>query len=74
VDDEETRRRKEARTQVFLEDGCCSVGLGTGDDSPFEAGKETLFVNAAILDRRYMPVQFPWLVELDLPRAGTETE
>lgn len=30
-------------------------------------GDETLFVNAAILDQAYRPVNAPWVVDLDLP-------
>lgn len=33
-----------------------------------EAGKETLFVNAAIMDVGYRPVNAPWVVDIDLPR------
>ena len=30
-------------------------------------GDETLFVNAAVLDQAYRPVNAPWVVDLDLP-------
>jgi hypothetical protein len=33
------------------------------------AGKETLMVNAAIMDHEYKPDNAPWLVSLDLPLA-----
>ena len=33
-------------------------------------GEETLFVNAAVMDVDYRPVNAPWVVDLDLPRAG----
>jgi len=32
-------------------------------------GEETLFVNAAIMDVAYQPVNAPWVVDLELPRA-----
>jgi Icc-related predicted phosphoesterase len=32
-------------------------------------GKETLFVNAAIMDMHHRPKNAPWVVELDLPAA-----
>lgn len=32
-------------------------------------GRETLMVNAAILDGKNQPINAPWLVELDLPRS-----
>jgi hypothetical protein len=31
-------------------------------------GEETLFVNAAVMDVGYRPVNAPWVVDLDLPR------
>jgi hypothetical protein len=34
-----------------------------------EYGKETMMVNAAIMDVRCNPTQKPWLLDLDLPRA-----
>jgi len=36
---------------------------------PVTFGNETLFVNAAIMDVRYRPVNAPWLVDLDLPKV-----
>lgn len=36
---------------------------------PLVPGKETLMVNAAIMDGRYEPNNEPWLVDLDLPRS-----
>jgi hypothetical protein len=33
-----------------------------------QPGKETLFVNAAIMDVSYRPVNAPWVVDIDLPR------
>lgn len=34
-----------------------------------EFGKQTLMINAAIMNVRYKPVNAPWLVELELPKA-----
>lgn len=39
---------------------------------PFEPGKDTLFVNSAIVDIAYRPRQMPWLVDLELPRADED--
>lgn len=39
---------------------------------PFEAGKETLFVNAAVMTVAYRPHQSPWLVDLELPSPDDE--
>lgn len=35
-----------------------------------EVGKETLMVNAAIMNLRYKPTNSPWLVDLELPHAS----
>lgn len=32
-------------------------------------GEETLLVNAAIMDVEYSPVNAPWIVDIDLPKA-----
>lgn len=37
--------------------------------TPWKKGAQTLLVNAAILDSGYCPVQLPWLVDIELPRA-----
>lgn len=49
----------------------CAGGAesGAGDRIKFEPGKETLFVNAAIMTVRYQPLYSPWLVDLDLGSA-----
>lgn len=50
------------------------VSLCPGDEGsiPFEAGKETLFVNAAVMTVAYKPHQSPWLVDLELPSPDDE--
>lgn len=35
-----------------------------------EFGRETVFVNAAVMDVNYVPGNAPWLVDLDLPLAA----
>ena len=40
------------------------------DATDLEFGKETLFVNASIMNLRYAPKNAPWLVDLMLPAAG----
>ncbi|KAF5656039.1 rhamnogalacturonate lyase C [Fusarium heterosporum] len=44
------------------------LDLTRGDDRLVQ-GKQTLFVNAAIMDIRYRPIQLPWLIDVDLARA-----
>lgn len=38
---------------------------------PVRFGKETLMVNAAIMNISYKPVNPPWIVDLELPKAGS---
>jgi len=42
------------------------------DATDLEFGKETLFVNASIMNLRYRPINAPWLVDLMLPVAEGE--
>ncbi|MCJ1464134.1 hypothetical protein MMC07_002747 [Pseudocyphellaria aurata] len=39
--------------------------------SALKFGEETLFVNAAIMNKRYRPSNAPWVVDLDLPFVAT---
>ncbi|KAI9760759.1 MAG: hypothetical protein M4579_001497 [Chaenotheca gracillima] len=59
--------------KVDMEKAVCEravkVDISQSSGKPLEFGKETLFVNAAIMDVRYMPVNAPWLIDLDLPKA-----
>lgn len=50
------------------------LSLCAGDEGsiPFEAAKETLFINAAIMTVAYRPHQSPWLVDLELPSPDEE--
>lgn len=45
------------------------VDASRGGDWEVVHGRETLMVNASIMNVRYRPVQGPWLVDLDLERA-----
>ena len=53
-------------SQVF-EDRCASVDISENGGKPLKWGRETLFVNASIMDVRYHPTNAPWVVDLDLP-------
>ncbi|RGP67217.1 rhamnogalacturonate lyase c [Fusarium longipes] len=46
----------------------------TRDDSRLVPGEQTLFVNAAIMDIRYRPIQLPWLIDIDLEKAQVGLE
>ena len=45
---------------------------GGGVDGPLRWGEETLFVNAAIMNVDYEPLNAPWVVKLDLPIVDEE--
>ncbi|KAL8869514.1 MAG: hypothetical protein Q9198_007863 [Flavoplaca austrocitrina] len=61
--------------QQMLKDRCAYVNISqggidsplAGSNKPIVFGEETLFINAAIMDVNYEPVNAPWLVDLDLP-------
>ena len=52
-----------------LEERAVHVDISTESGRGLIFGEETLLVNAAIMNRQYRPVQSPWLVDLDLPKA-----
>jgi hypothetical protein len=58
--DEEKMERERAVSVDISHDG--------GDE--LQVGKETLMVNASIMTLTYKPWQGPWLVDMDLPKAG----
>ncbi|KAL8646493.1 MAG: hypothetical protein Q9226_006832 [Calogaya cf. arnoldii] len=59
--------------QQVLHNRCAYVDISQSgksdlpEDKPLTFGEETLFVNAAIMDVNYKPVNAPWIVDLDLP-------
>ncbi|KAH0559304.1 hypothetical protein GP486_004177, partial [Trichoglossum hirsutum] len=63
VDEQDVLRERAAYVDVGKESAC-----------PLEWGRETLFVNASIMSRRYRPEQAPWRVDLELPFVGVEPE
>lgn len=42
------------------------LDVSATSDTPLDSGKETLMVNAAIMDLDYVPRNAPWLVDLEL--------
>ena len=68
-DSEEDLERKSKKVDLYNRDRCCTTSHCAGDEYPLEQGKQTLFVNASISGSEDMPVQKPWLVEVELPRA-----
>lgn len=68
-DSEEDVQRKSEKVERYNRDRCCTTSHCTGDEHPLEQGKQTLFVNASFCGDEVDPVQKPWLVEVELPRA-----
>lgn len=48
---------------------CSPTSHCTGDPNPLRWGSQTLFVNAVTQGTEEFPLQPPWLVDLELPRA-----
>ncbi|KAL9006210.1 MAG: hypothetical protein Q9188_001034 [Gyalolechia gomerana] len=65
----EIRQEKVEKVERFREDRCCVSSHCTRDPDPLEHDKQTLFVNAAIEGTEEHPLQLPWYVEFELPRA-----
>lgn len=43
----------------------------TEGENKLKTGEQTLFVNAAIMDIRYRPIQAPWIIDIDLPKSSS---
>lgn len=83
-DSPRTRAEKMARRNACAEKRArvvdlCQPGGPDGSDTngyglarPFEHGKDTLFVNSAIVNVAYEPRHIPWLVDLELPQANDD--
>lgn len=65
----ETSETIETNDSEVLEQGFAFLDLTESGKSPLRFGEETMFVNAAIMNRKYSPVNAPWVVDLDLPLA-----
>lgn len=63
--------RIEHSKDELLEQRCAFVNISQDGGKPLRWGKETLFVNASIMNVNYRPVNAPWLIDLDLPMAET---
>lgn len=68
VDKKEVRERRCAYVNGGGSSSTAKAGRqDTAGQGALEKGRETLFVNASIMDASYRPVNAPWLVDLDLP-------
>ncbi len=70
-DTAESKAQKLKKTEDCRQERCYTTSHCTGDANPLEFGRQTLFVNASIQSSEDEdPLQLPWLVELELPRAA----
>ena len=72
IDDPEVREEKERKGERYASERCCSTSHSAENSTahPLRPGSQTLFVNAALEGSDGRLSQFPWLVEIDLPRAA----
>lgn len=68
VDNEKARDEKLQALKQICKDRGVLVDLTEGENK-IEVGKQTLFVNAAIMDMGYRPTQCPWIIDVDLRSA-----
>lgn len=72
-DSPEIQQEKRGKEEEYWQDRCCKTSHCTGDARPLEHGRQTLFVNAAVEGTEEYPLQLPWRVELELPKADRVT-
>lgn len=68
-DTQEDAEQKLKKLERYNQDRCCTTSHCVGDEYPLKHGKQTLFVNASVSGSGDLPLQRPWLVDVDLPRA-----
>jgi predicted phosphodiesterase len=69
-DTEEDSERKLKKLELYYETRCFTTSHCTGDEYPLRRGEQTLFVNASYCGYGLLPVQRPWLVDIELPKAS----
>ncbi|KAJ3502814.1 hypothetical protein NM208_g16647 [Fusarium decemcellulare] len=69
--DEETVKLTRVKLIEMSQQRGAHVDLTEGS-SLLVPGERTLFVNAAIMDIGYRPIQLPWIVDVDLPMATVD--
>lgn len=55
--------------EVDMQNRHAYVDVSRDGEKPLKYGEETLFVNAAIMTKSYVPMNAPWVVDIELPRA-----
>ncbi|KAJ5691102.1 hypothetical protein N7488_011837 [Penicillium malachiteum] len=59
--------------EEMLENRGAFYNASSDSDRPLKFGAETLFVNASICTLSYQPKNAPWVVDIDLPLAETQS-
>ena len=67
LDSDERAEEKRAKLEQLDRNKCSTTSHCTQDEYPLQAGKETLFINAAIMGHEDF-VQRPWLVDIELSK------
>lgn len=69
--DEHVEKRVEVQVdeEKMAQERAVCVDISREGGQELEFGKETLMVNASIMTLTYKPLQGPWLVDVDLPKA-----
>ncbi|KAK4988317.1 hypothetical protein LTR66_007355 [Elasticomyces elasticus] len=57
--------------ETMIERRHCFIDASTEGKIALDRGRETLLVNAAIMNERYEPTNGAWLVDVDLPKMET---
>lgn len=70
-DTSEDAAEKAKKLEGFAAQGCRATSHCAGDENPLEPGQQTLFVNAAIQGIEENQSHLPWLVDIELPAAGS---
>ena len=69
-DTPEFKEEKSKKEQYHWQQRCHATTHCVGDAKPLEYGTQALYISAAIQDTEENPLQLPWLIKLDLPKAA----
>ncbi|KAI9719667.1 MAG: hypothetical protein M1812_003438 [Candelaria pacifica] len=69
-DSPESKQEKTEKELYWQQQRCYATSHCIGDANPLEYGSQTLFINAAIQGTEENPLQLPWLVDIELPKAS----
>ena len=69
LDSDEMAEEKRVKLERLSRSRCSTTSHCAEDESPLQAGKQTLFINAAIMGSEDF-AQRPWLVDIELPKRA----